>query len=315
MSRTQIGLICCLSFVTLEAFQAVYLGSVFQDVNSFLVGTWVFGISVVGCTIATAILRPSELAASGLAWRVVVALNLFAALTWTTYFIAVQLIEPAVVFTIFSGMVPLGTVFAGWIGLPEAWSPRWRLVNAGNALILLSILFVSAVTVVGFSGFVRGGWVVALVGVGLSALSGGCTAFVILYSVRLNGKGVGPLAQFGLRFVLYTLLALVAFLFGLDDKGAPMSAADLTWIVLIGLVVIAFPLYLVQKAVPLIPASLIAAMTALGPAVVFLMQLFDGRVDYSAATLAGLVIYIVGALLAVYGATRRPDLHSPRVEG
>ena len=105
MSHAQIGLICCLSFITLEAFQAVYLGSVFQEVDSFLVGTWVFGISVVGCTLATAIFRPAELAASCRAWRIVAALNLFAALTWTTYFIAVQLIEPAVVFTIFSGMV------------------------------------------------------------------------------------------------------------------------------------------------------------------------------------------------------------------
>ncbi len=304
MSNIQLGLICCLSFVTLEAFQAVYLGTVFQDVDSFLVGTWVFGISVVGCTLATAILRPAELAASGQAWRILVAVNLFAALTWTTYFIAVQLIEPAVVFTIFSGMVPLGTVIAAWLGLPEAWTPNRRVVHAGNALILMSIVVLAAITVFGFSGFVRGDWLAALVGVSLSALSGGFTAFGILYSVRLNARGVGPLAQFGLRFVLYTLLALLAFLIGLDDKGIATPAGDLTWIILIGLVVIAFPLYLVQKAVPLIQASMIAAMTALGPAMVFLMQLFDGRIDYSMATLTGLTIYIVGALMTVYGVSR-----------
>lgn len=304
MSRTQIGLLCCLSFVTLEAFQAVYLGSVFQDVDSFFVGAWVFGISVVGCALATAIFRPTELAASGRAWRIVVALNLFAALTWTTYFIAVQLIEPAVVFTIFSGMVPLGKVVARWLGLPEARSPNRQLVHVGNALILLSILLLATITVLGFSGFVRGNWLAALIGVCLSALSGGCTAFVILYSVRLNKRGVGPLAQFGLRFVLYTLLAFMALLIGLDDKGVPTPAVDLVWIVLIGLVVIALPLYLVQKAVPLIHASVITAMTALGPAMVFLMQIFDGRIDYSTATLTGLAIYIVGALMAVYGAMK-----------
>ena len=173
------------------------------------------------------------------------------------------------------------------------------------------MLLLAAITVFGFSGFVRGGWLAALAGVGLSALSGGCTAFVILYSVRLNGRGVGPLVQFGLRFVLYTLLALMAFLIGVDDKGVRKPASDLAWIVVIGLVVIAFPLYLVQKAVPLIHASVIAAITALGPAMVFLMQLFDGRVHYSMATLAGLAIYIVGALMAVYGATRSSDVASP----
>lgn len=312
MSHTHIGLICCLSFVTLEAFQAVYLGAVFQEVDSFLVGTWVFGISVVGCTLATAVFRPAELAASFRAWRIVAALNLFAALTWTTYFIAVQLIEPAVVFTIFSGMVPLGTVMAGWLGLQEARSAKRRLVRIGNALILLSIVSLAAITVFGFSGFVRGGWLAALTGVCLSALSGGCTAFVILYSVRLNGRGVGPLAQFGLRFVLYTLLALMAFLIGVDDKDVATPAGDLVRIVVIGLAVIAFPLYLVQKAVPLIPASMIAAVTALGPAMVFVMQLFDGRVYYSAATLGGLVIYITGAFIAVYGATKSPVVASTR---
>lgn len=315
MSRTQIGLICCLSFVTLEAFQAVYLGTVFQDVNSFLIGTWVFGISVVVCTLATALCRPAELAASRRAWRIVVALNLFAALTWTTYFIAVQLIEPAVVFTLFSGMVPLATLIAGWLRVAEARSPKRRLVQVGNALILLSILALTAITVLGFSGFVRGGWIAALVGVALSAFSGGCTAFVILYSVRLNDRGVGPLAQFGLRFVLYTLLALMALSIGLDDKGVATPASNLAWVVLIGLVVIAFPLYLVQKAVPLIPASLIAAMTAIGPVMVFLMQLVDGRVDYSAATLAGLAIYILGALVAVYGTARSATSPCLRIEG
>ncbi len=34
-----------------------------------------------------------------------------------------------------------------------------------------------------------------------------------------------------------------------------------------------------------------------------MMQLFDGRIDYSTATLLGLMIYVAGALLAVYGAT------------
>ncbi len=306
MSRTQLGLFFCFAFVILEAFQAVYLGSVFQNADSFLTGAWVFGISVVGCTIATAIFRPNELRLSLQSWRIVLTLNLFASLTWTTYFIAVQIIEPAVVFTIFSGMLPLGTVVGAWIGLPEARVPKRLMVRIGTATILVSILVLGVVTILGLSGFTRGGGVAtALTGVALSAFSGGCTAFVILYSVRLNQKGVGPLAQFGLRFILYTALAFAAFRAGLDDKGIPLAPEDMTVIVLIGLAVIAFPLYLVQKAIPLVPASTIAAVAALGPAFVFIMQLFDGRINYSTATLAGLMIYMVGALLTAYGETAR----------
>ena len=312
MSRSHVGLILCLSFVTLEAFQAVYLGAVFQEVDSFAVGGLVFGISVVGCTLATAVLRPKELVAAIRSWTVVLVLNLFAALAWTAYFIAVQLIEPAVVFTVFSGMVPLATVIGAWLGLPEAGGPGRRVAHIGNTVILVAILYLGVITVSGLSGFVRGGEAAAICGVALSALSGGCTAFVILYSVRLNGKGVGPLAQFGLRFILYTFLALAAFLSGLDDKGVQTDPLKLAITVMIGFAVIAFPLYLVQKAVPLVPASSIAAVTALVPAMVFVMQLFDGRIDYSTATLVGLMVYMIGALLAVYGAIAPAALRSTR---
>ena len=223
MSPTHAGLICCLTFVTLEAFQAVYLGSVFQRADSFVVGSLVFGISVVGCTLATAIMRPSELLAAFRAWRIVVALNILAAVAWITYFFAIQLIEPAVVFTIFSGMVPLGTVIAGRIGLPEAWSAKSRFANTGHWLIGLSMVLLAAITAFGLSGFVRGGWSIGLLGAALSALSGGVTALVILLSVRLNRHGVGPLAQYGLRFVLYTVLAVAAFLLRAGRQG-PASA-------------------------------------------------------------------------------------------
>lgn len=304
MTRTQLGVACCLSFVTLEAFQAVYLGALFQGMDSFLVGGYVFGVTVLGSIAATALFRPAELIASLQSIRLVAALNLFAAVTWSTYFIAIQLIEPAVVFTIFSGMVPLGTLMAMAIGIDEARATYNRHILAGYALILTSIIVLCMTTSLGMSGFVRGNHLVALLGTGLSAISGGCTAFVILYSFRLNSRGVGPFAQFGLRFVLYTFLAVTAFAFGLDDKGTTPEHLDLLIAVSVGLAVIAFPLYLVQKAVPLLPASTIANMTSLGPVMVFAMQLIEGRVDYAPATLSGLLIYIAGSLMAVWGTTQ-----------
>ncbi|MEM6462249.1 MAG: hypothetical protein AAF724_10065 [Pseudomonadota bacterium] len=304
MSRTNLGLIYCFTFVTLEAFQAVYFGAVFQRADSFAVGGLVFGLSVAGCVIVTAVFRPGELWAALRSWKTIASLNIVVTVTWTTYFFAIQLVEPAVVFTVFSGMVPLGTVIAGWLGVPEASSPRRQLEKAGNLFILVSILALAAITVFGFSGFVRGGWIAALAGVVLAAISGGFTAVVILCSVRLNHRGVGPLAAFGLRFFLYALVAAAAFSVGLDDKGTVLPAGELALIVAIGLLVISFPLYLVQKAVPLVHATVIAAVTALGPVFVFVMQLIEGRVDHSMATLAGTVVYMCGALLAALSAAR-----------
>lgn len=314
VSSFALGLLFCLSFVTLEAVQAVYLGAVFQDVDSFLIGTWVFGITVVGCVGATAILRPGELLAALRSPGLILGINVLAALAWTTYFIAIQIIEPAVVFTVFSGMVPLATVLAARLGMPEARGPSHDLSRTGNALILLAIAILATTTGMGLSGFVRGGTTIAILGVLLAAVSGGLTACVILLSVRLNGRGVGPLAQFGLRFILYTLVAVAAVRLGIDDKGADMSAGQIAVIVGIGLIVIALPLYCVQRAVPLVPAMTIAAITALGPVIVFGLQMVEGRVAYAPATLAGLLIYMSGALAAAWGAVRGRHAH-PRFPG
>jgi len=301
MSPTQLGVACCLGYVLLQAIQAVFLGSVFQGADSFLVGAWVFGISVVVCIGATAVFRPAELIAAARAWQLVVILNLISAIVWVTFFFAIELVEPAVVFTIFSGMVPLGTVLARWFGIPEASLPGdWRF-RLGNILILLSILILTGITVSGLSGFVRGGADAAAAGVFLAAVSGTGTAFIILYSVRLNARRVGPFAQFGLRFILYTVLAIIGVRMGIDAKEGAEPGLPLAVVVAAGLVVIALPLYLVQKAVPLIPASTIAALAALGPVVVFTAQFADGRVHTSSATFEGLLVFIAGALIAVWG--------------
>ena len=304
MPAFALGLLFCLAFVTLEAVQAVYLGTIFQDVDSFLIGTLVFGITTVGCIGATAIFRPGQLTVALRSPDLVAGINVLAALTWTTYFIAIQIIEPAVVFTVFSGMVPLATVLAARFSMPEALGPSHGLSRAGNGLIMLAIIVLAVTTSLGLSGFVRGGAATGLFGVLLAAVSGGFTAFVILLSVRLNGRGVGPLAQFGLRFMLYTLVAFAAFRLGIDSKNVDVPTGQIAIIVCIGLIVIALPLYFVQRAVPLVPAMTIAAVTALGPVIVFVLQMVEGRVAYAPATLAGLLIYMSGALVAALGAVR-----------
>ncbi len=306
----RLGLLYCFGFVSLQAFQAVFLGSLFQQVDSFRVGAWVFGLSFLGCTGLSALFRPAELRTALRCGSILLPLNACVALTWCCYFLAVQLIEPAIVFTIFSGMVPLGAMLAARLGLAPSRSRRTRQEVVGHGLIIIAILLLALVTLSGYSGFVRGGWSNALAGVLLSIVSGGATAFVILLSVRWHEQGIGPVVQFGLRFMLYTLLAIVATSRGLDAKAAVPHLMSFPMIVLIGMAVIALPLFLMQKAVPLVSAHRIAAVTALGPALVFLMQLVDGRIGYAPGTLAGLVVYCAGALLAVWSVNAdqdRPD--------
>ncbi|MGQ7848375.1 hypothetical protein ACUNV4_28005 [Granulosicoccus sp. 3-233] len=301
LSPLQLGLSYCLGFVTLQAFQAVFLGSLFQQLDSFRVGAWVFGLACLGCTLLAAVFRPAELRAAMNSGSTLLALNASVALTWCCYFLAVQLVEPAIVFTIFSGMVPLGILLTERLGLVPARSVRAPREQIAHKLIIIAMVILALVTLTGHSGFVRGGWASALAGLLLSAVSGATTGIVIQLSVRWHQQGIGPLVQFGLRFLLYTLLAIIACQLGLDAKPDAIQSLPLPLIILVGLGVIALPLFLMQHAVTLLPAHRIAAVTVLGPVMVFLMQLPDGRIGYASGTLAGLAVYMSGALIGVSG--------------
>jgi drug/metabolite transporter (DMT)-like permease len=297
------GLVWCAIFVVLDAAQAVLFGSFLQTMDSFLVGLLVFGSSAAACFLVTAVFAPHQLAAArqdlpAVAWTCV-----FTAGGWLTYLGAIQLIEPAVALTIASGAIPLTMVAASLAGMREAAPVKNAFEATGYGLIALGIVLLAAFTVLGWSGFVRGTHEIGMLGVGLAFLSGACFALMLLTSYRLDRLGVGAAAVFGLRFPLYLVLAAAGFLLGIDDKG-PVPATDLLYAYVIGLVVIAMPVYAVQKAVSLSSSLTLGTAAAMTPVLVFLMQMVEGRVDYSRATALGLAVYIAGALAAAAGRAR-----------
>lgn len=171
-------------------------------------------------------------------------------------------------------------------------------------MVLLGICYLCAITFMGLSGFVRGGWVVSLIGLGLTCFSGVSLAAMMIYSQRLDRLGVEPTAQYGLRFTFYILVTLCAVWIGLDSKG-PIDPSALAVVVIIGLVIMAFSVFAMQKAISLMSTLTLAAITALGPLFVFVFQLLEGRVAYAPATMTGLAVYFAGAVLAAYGGTRK----------
>lgn len=302
MTKTTLGLIWAFSFVVLEAVQAVFLGGVFQKHDSFLIGAVVFGLSAAAMLIWAAKTTPDQLR---IAWSnkiSLLALNLSTTFVWVAYFYALQVIEPAVAFTIFSGLIPITIFVASACGVPEASRLRNRIEGLGIAIVLLAICYLCAITLMGQSGFVRGGWVAALTGLGLTCVSGVSLAVMMIYSQRLDRLGVEPTAQYGLRFPVYVIVAGCAVWVGLDAKG-PIEPLSLTLVTLFGLLIIGFPVFAMQKAISLMSTHTLAAVTALGPLFVFVFQLFEGRVAYAPATMTGLGIYFVGAVLSAYGGT------------
>ena len=295
------GLFWCMVFVILDAIQAVYFGGVLQEVDSFLLGGLVFGLSALACILWSAIFRPEQFRFTRLNLAAVIGLNVTAAGGWLFYLLAVQMIEPAVSFTIFAGSVPLVTIAAAYFGVPEAEAPRNRQELIGNSILAVGLLTLAAITVLGLSGFVRGDIIAAVTGLVFSLVAGVLITGMLLYGQRLDRVGLDPVTQFGLRFPLFVLLCAVGVTLGIDSKG-PIEIDELFMPVAIGFVVLAFPIYAVQKAISLTTSLTIAALAGTAPLFVVLFQILEGRVTLSFYTTIGLCICFLGSIFGALGA-------------
>lgn len=305
MTKAAAGLVFALTFVLLEATQFVYFGGLFQKMDSFLFGFLVFGLTVIVFVGWTMLSNPDQVRKAVAMPKQLLAVNLGAVITFTAYLISVQLLEPAITYTISAGTMPITAYVLYRMGLREGRDMRNRSELIGNFVIFGSIVFLAAITVAGYSGFVRGDRSVAVYGVLLAVVDGVFFTLILVYSQRLNRAGVGPGAVLGLRLPLYVLVTgMIAYSGFGYDQSEHLGVTRIAVYVAIGFLLIIPPLFFLQKAVSMLPALTISALTALGPSVIFFLQLIEGRVDYSSVTMVGLAVYMAGAVLSAAGAVR-----------
>ena len=286
--------------MVIEAIQFVYFGGIFQKINSFLFGFLVFGIISIVFVLGVSIRSPDQLKTAFRQPGNLTGLNVTATLAWACYLTSVQLIEPAVVYTISAGVMPVSAYLAHRFGFSGGNSLLNKTEMIGMLLVLGGIGYLSAITMLGLSGFVRGDQSIALIGILLAIADGVFFTMLIIFCQKLDKSGVGPSAVFGLRFPLYVIVAGGFALNGISE-GQNVSSADLGVIVLLGLLLTVPHLYALQKAVTKVSTPVISALTTLGPFVIFVLQIIEGRVDYSHATLFGLFIYFTGSCFSVAG--------------
>lgn len=311
MTPAQIGIAWALAFVVLESIQFVFFGNVFQRVSTVLFGALVLGITTVIFVGWSAVRRKDQLARAIALPRHLIAINLSATASWLMFLMAVQLIEPAIAYTLGAGAMPLMAWAAHRLGVPEGEDVRNRAEGAGNLIILAALIYLSVVTITGGSGFVRGGTSMAWLGVALALAEGALFTWLLIFCQRIDRAGVGAGTVFGLRFPLYVITAGALASVGFDQK-ATIPLPELAVIVGIGLLLIVPPLYALQRAVSLISTLTISTITALGPFIIFSLQVIEGRVSYAWPTLIGLGIYFTGAILAAVGAAHASAHNNPK---
>lgn len=298
-----VGLSWSAVYILLESAQSVFFGAVLQEMDSFHLGFWVFGITTLFLVAGLSVFDPAQIRLCARNLPGLVACNGSTAAGWILYLFSIQLIEPAVAFTVSSAAMPVSAIGLARLGVGEPVSLDTGRKRVGFLLIVTGILFLAGSTLVGLSGFVRGTPVAGIAGLACAALSGCAFALMLVHCKTLNDNGLGPVSVFAFRFLAYVALSAVGWMLKLDYKG-PVEAGDAVTAILIGFVIMAFPLFAMQKAISGISVLLLSTITALGPLVVFCMQIIEGRVGFSGFTLAGLLIYSVGALLTVFSLVR-----------
>lgn len=108
----------------IEALQYVCFDDIFQGRNLFLFGAVVFGISAALVIGAAAIRAPGQMRAAGRNLPVLFVVNVLVCLSWIAILISVQVIKPAIAYTLGAGAMPLAAWAAHRAGHRGGASPR-----------------------------------------------------------------------------------------------------------------------------------------------------------------------------------------------
>jgi drug/metabolite transporter (DMT)-like permease len=285
-------LLFCLS----QAFRDVYFGHVFQDVDIFVVILVAFLLSTVIFTIIPLLRKPDAFRALRGHGRTVVAINLTTALAWSCYFAGLSRLEPSVVNTLHSGMGPLTVISLAAFGVRLAkideifWGEYF-----GHAVMAISLVALWWVVLSGSSGLRSGPDAPDLLGLTLLLVSGSSITISLLYCKRLHDQGVSADLVTAVRYAVLIVVAAGVVLHrgelrGIETLGETVSLSVLATILIV------LPLYALQLGIALTAPLTAHVLRSLGPAFVFALQQFDGRVSYSTPTLLCILAYSAAAI-------------------
>jgi hypothetical protein len=286
-------------FLAMSAARDVFFAWVFQGTDVFAVTALVFGTTaVMFCGLS---LRERPRWQHGLRYlKTIVAVNVLTAVAWLAYLWAVKLLEPAVASTIWAGVGPLAVARLARhapshrrrVAPAETFGMVERVAHLG-LVGTLGFLAVAAVT--GHSGIAAAPWRTAI-GVGLAVGSGVAIAVAIVVTKQLHDARFSARQVVAVRFCLLIIVAGAAGLVGVAGAGsgiasAPQRFASAARLIPAGLLLVTLPIYALQAAVVRLRPMTVEAVAALGPPLVFALQAFDGRLRFSAFTLAGVISY------------------------
>jgi hypothetical protein len=179
-------------------------------------------------------------------------------------------------------------VLLSLLGMPIAPSRGLRRVEyACHAGVAASFALLCWVVLADRSGLRTQESPVTVAALALPFVSGASITISLLWCRRLNERGIGPGAVSAVRYLLIVAVALLAG----GGRGSAGATGDLATLVLATAALIVLPLYALQVGIARTEPLTAHVIRALGPALIFGLELADGRIGYSGLVLLGIGLY------------------------
>ncbi|MBI2206011.1 MAG: hypothetical protein HYU41_19390 [Candidatus Rokubacteria bacterium] len=295
MNRETAGFLASLLFVVLASVRDVYLGGLFQRLSPAVV-------ALIAFTLCVAIFLPVALRRHPASYRVVwrhpvdlLLINLTAGFAWISFFYALRMTEPLLVQIVFSGVGPPAVAWMARLfpAADESFAPRGERCLHGLLLAAVSMAVIVAVT--GLSGAAAQPAAASMLGVLLAAGAGVAITANTVLCRRLNDAGVDPAALVSVRFVGAAIgSAMLADLSG--ELPALVATGAMVEVVAAAVLLVVLPIYVNQIGIALASPLTVRVVLASAPAMIFVLQLAEGRLTSSPYSLAAAVAYGVVAI-------------------
>jgi drug/metabolite transporter (DMT)-like permease len=302
-SQEASGFLVAVGFVCLAAVRDVYLGGLFQRITPLL-------IAAVAFSLCTLLFLPVALGSSRrslvLLWRhfgEVFLVNVTSACAWLAFFYALKLIEPSIVQILYSGIGPPSVI---WIerrfSATSRETPLTRAEWFAFLALLMTLVFSAMIVLLRLSGMTSASTGNTAIGLLLAAGGGVSISVSTMLCRRLNDSGVKPGALLAVRYPATAISAVVIMAFSpspLSDEPSLLDAAVATAALLI-----IVPSYVNQVAISLASPLTVRVVLAVGPVLIFLCQLIEGRVAASSYSLMAAILYGFAAISAAIARQR-----------
>jgi drug/metabolite transporter (DMT)-like permease len=299
-------MLCVLLYNLLSGGNEVFIANRLQRIDPFVLLLLVFSATTALCLVVQ-VRRGRAFVTQLVAQRRDVALlNVFTALTWFGFFVALRELEPAIVATVVSAVGPVVMIPLGRWLRPQSIVLRSEVIAAAGIVVALGLLLEGAATGQTAVGHVSAS--AQLLGFGASLVAGLALVLTVIYAKRLYDRRWAPGSVMAARFWLLSAAAAVAVV--ATHAPIALSTADLLGILAIILFGTVAPLYVLQIGLSRIEPMALAVMFSTAPVFTLVLQALDARLHWSPQSIAGVALATGFVVLTVMARRRLTSANS-----